>query len=195
MTPTLTQLHPSRDTRAGASLAFAVGFSLLGAATTTVAPNQPPSSPTLTGATHRSISKEPWTCVLEWVATGGTQFTAAGAPGNTEVGQVSTPSATDQIETIRSLSGLTNEQIGRMFGVSRRTIHNWLSGNSMASRHEARASEILLVLHNIPGDTPTERRAALLDSSHGASVFHQLTGRLNAPIHSAGLTVMERLGL
>ncbi len=92
---------------------------------------------------------------------------------------------------------LTTEQVGRLFGVSRRSVHNWINGNVMAPQHEERAARILSIMLALPGSTPAERRAALLDSSHGTSLFHQLVvSREEDPrLQVAGVSARERIGL
>lgn len=78
------------------------------------------------------------------------------------------------IVEFRDLSGLTASQVGRLFGVSRRSVNNWISGKPMAPDHEERLSELLAIIRGISAPSPAERRAALLDSSSGSSIFHQL---------------------
>ncbi|WP_066840017.1 helix-turn-helix domain-containing protein [Corynebacterium stationis] len=87
-----------------------------------------------------------------------------------------TQSASSQISELRELSGLTINQLGRLFGVSRRSVHNWLNGKPMAARHEERAGDILSQVRALPGQTPSEKRAELLASRDGGSIFHRLRG-------------------
>lgn len=80
----------------------------------------------------------------------------------------------DGINELRSVSGLTVDQISRLFGVSRRSVHNWITGNPMAASHHERMSYLLTLVRSMNGSTPDLRRAELLDSSGGVSLFHQL---------------------
>jgi transcriptional regulator with XRE-family HTH domain len=82
------------------------------------------------------------------------------------------------VSALRYISGLTAAQLGRLFGVSRRSINNWMAGNPMAAHHEARLSALQAALLAIPAATPEERRAALLDSSDGLSLFQQLVNEV-----------------
>jgi transcriptional regulator with XRE-family HTH domain len=75
---------------------------------------------------------------------------------------------------LRDVSGLTAAQLGRLFGVSRRSIDNWMAGSPMAAHHEARLSALQAALIAIPAATPEERRAVLFDSSDGLSLFQRL---------------------
>ena len=72
------------------------------------------------------------------------------------------------------MSGLTASQVARLFGVSRRSVNNWIAGKPMAPHHEERLSQLVAIVRGVEGTTPDERRAALLDSSAGRSIFHQI---------------------
>lgn len=106
-------------------------------------------------------------------------------------------SPAQRISELRALTGLTTDQVGRLFGVSRRSVHNWISGNAMSPHHEERAAKLLAIVQALPGSTATERRGALLDSSRGTSLFHQLVAaraesvRLQVP----GVSARERIEL
>lgn len=78
------------------------------------------------------------------------------------------------IAELRDLSGLTASQVARLFGVSRRSVNNWIAGKPMAPHHEERLSQLLAIVRGVEGSTSDSRRAALLDSSTGPSIFHQL---------------------
>lgn len=109
----------------------------------------------------------------------------------------STASLAQRIAELRALTGLTTDQVGRLFGVSRRSVHNWINGNAMAPQHEERAAQILSIVRVLPGNTPAERRAALLDSSRGTSLFHELVGSRGegARLQVAGVSARERIEL
>lgn len=85
------------------------------------------------------------------------------------------------ISELRDLSGLTASQVARLFGVSRRSVNNWIAGKQMAPQHEERLSQLLTVMRGLDGSNPEERRSALLDSSTGTSIFHQLAGQAPRP--------------
>lgn len=80
------------------------------------------------------------------------------------------------ISALRELSGLTTAQLGRLFGVSRRSIHNWIAGATMSAANAERLSELIRVVSAV-GSSPAERRQKLLDSSKGMSIFHTLVAR------------------
>lgn len=118
-----------------------------------------------------------------------------GAPTSSYSGSA-TPPISEQVEMLRTLSGLTTDQVARLMSVSRRSIHNWISGSLMSSANEERLSRLVAVIRSIPG-APSDRRAKLLDSSAGTSMFHRLLGEhsRDADIQVNPLTPRERLGL
>lgn len=65
---------------------------------------------------------------------------------------------------LRRLSGLTWDQLARLLGVSRRTMHFWASGKSMASANEEHLQRVLAVLRQVDRGTAAENRTALLES-------------------------------
>jgi transcriptional regulator with XRE-family HTH domain len=66
------------------------------------------------------------------------------------------------IGELRRLSGLTWDQLARLFGVSRRSLHFWASGKPMAPANEERLRQILRVLRRIDRGAASANRAALL---------------------------------
>lgn len=101
--------------------------------------------------------------------------------------QISGPwTSSQQVMQLREISGLTIDQIGRLFGVSRRSVHNWINGKTMAPRHEERLSAVLKIVKALPGSTPREKRSLLLAAREGGSVFQKL---LSARIEDATIQV------
>jgi transcriptional regulator with XRE-family HTH domain len=80
---------------------------------------------------------------------------------------------------LRGYTGLTASQIGRLFGVSRRSVNNWMAGGPMAPRHAERLSAIQQVVLSMTGKTADDRRAELLASSAGPSLFQQLVSEVS----------------
>jgi len=84
------------------------------------------------------------------------------------------------IANLKELSGLTYDQIARLFGVSRRSIQNWFAGQTIPLEHSERAS--LLISRITPlGNTADARHLALLKSSNGPSLFHQYVDEIPRP--------------
>src|SRR5690606_13181761 len=69
----------------------------------------------------------------------------------------------DAITEIRRLSGLTFEQIASLFGVSRRTVHLWATGERPIAGHEAKLLQVVALLRDLyMGDAARTRMALLL---------------------------------
>ena len=73
-----------------------------------------------------------------------------GAPSGAAIGE------------LRRLSGLTWDQLGRLFKVSRRSLHFWASGKSMAASNEEHLQRILAVVRKLDQGTAKANRAMLL---------------------------------
>lgn len=72
-------------------------------------------------------------------------------------------------------SGLTGEQLARLFGVSRRAVHLWASGGRMNAANHEWLAHLTAVVDALPGHTSAQRRAALLaPREHGVSLFDRL---------------------
>lgn len=120
----------------------------------------------------------------------------AGIAANIEVVTDAIPPVVGTVSGLRVVSGLTADQIARLFGVSRRTIQNWVAGGAMASGHEERLAHLYaVVLAN--GQTPEERRKKLLSSAGGMSIFHQLIGELQrgAVLEPPAVSARDVLGV
>ena len=89
---------------------------------------------------------------------------------------------------LRRLSGLTWEQIGELFGVSRRSIHFWASGKALSAGNETRLLRILDVVRRGSRATASQTRLALLEPTYGISPFDLL---VELKFQEAG----DRLGL
>ena len=77
---------------------------------------------------------------------------------------------------LRRISGLTWEQVARMFGVSRRSVHFWASGKAMSAEHEEHLYQLLAVLRgtNAAADAV---RARLLSVVAGEQILTMLAER------------------
>lgn len=101
------------------------------------------------------------------------------------------------VKELKELSGLSIDQIGRIFGVNRRSVHNWMKGRRMSPPQEARLAELLAEVRELPSDTPQGRRRLLLHAKHGRSLLNYWV--LSAPhgevIKVKALSPKDLLGL
>lgn len=88
---------------------------------------------------------------------------------------------------LRAISGLTNEEIAPLLGVSRRSFQSWLAGSSVSARKEARLRSIVEAIEKIAASGPTSVRARLLDrDAWSVRPYDLLTeGRFDAAVDLA----------
>jgi transcriptional regulator with XRE-family HTH domain len=63
---------------------------------------------------------------------------------------------------IRFLSGLTWEELGELFGVSRRSVHNWANGEALKADNIILVGEALQAVKELRRASSVETRLALL---------------------------------
>lgn len=66
------------------------------------------------------------------------------------------------IGELRRLSGLTWDQLARLFNVSRRSLHFWASGKSMTPSNEEHLQRLLAVVRKVDRGSASANRAMLL---------------------------------
>jgi DNA-binding transcriptional regulator YiaG len=66
------------------------------------------------------------------------------------------------IAELRRLSGLTWDQLARLFNVSRRSVHLWVSGKPMNAPNEERLHKVLALLQEVDRGSADENRRLLL---------------------------------
>lgn len=96
---------------------------------------------------------------------------------------------------LRRLSGLTWDQLARLFGVSRRSLHFWASGAAVSASHEEQVQRVLAVLRRVDRGTAAENRALVLQPSlDGSLPFDDLAeGRFDMALAHMGVGAGRRL--
>jgi DNA-binding transcriptional regulator YiaG len=79
------------------------------------------------------------------------------------------------ISELRRLSGLTWEQLGELFDVSRRSVHFWASGKPLNADNEQRLMRMLDVVRAANRGDARSTRAALFEVNEGTTAFALLT--------------------
>jgi hypothetical protein len=74
------------------------------------------------------------------------------------------------IGELRRLSGLTWDQLGRLLGVSRRSLHFWAAGKAMTPANEEHLHRVLAAIRKIDRGTAAANRAALLAASKDGEI-------------------------
>lgn len=79
------------------------------------------------------------------------------------------------LQRLRGQSGLNWGEIARAVGISRRTVHNWLTGAHVAGVHLARLLELSRVVDTVATGSVEDTRTALLQpSANGRSILDDL---------------------
>lgn len=118
--------------------------------------------------------------------TGTSAFSAAG---------FATSLVATSIRDLRSRTGLTWDELAKLFGVSRRALHLWASGGAISPRHASRLSVLAGELLPATPSTPAEVRDFLMAPRQaGRSVFQDLVRDASpAPRRLGGLTPAQRI--
>jgi DNA-binding transcriptional regulator YiaG len=158
----------------------------------------PGTAAPLTGELPRITRMAEWTQTLSRSMSTRVPFTAGLAvPEATVVSSLAELTTAQQIQRAHGVSGLTWEQLARLFGVSRRSLHAWASGTRLSGANAERLAELSALLQGRASYRPDENRAWLLTASAGqVSRFDDLRrSRTRAPILDDALDVRERLGI
>lgn len=95
------------------------------------------------------------------------------------------------IRALHERTGLTWDEVARMFGVSRRTVHNWADGARLSSARERRLHQLADIVTDVSG-SPAAFRSALRGVAGGRSVIDIIA--LGAPPALVRAHLAERLG-
>lgn len=75
--------------------------------------------------------------------------------------------AQDAIKEIKALSGLTNELIAPLMGVSRRSVQDWISGEPISQRNEQRLLALRDAVRSLSTGDHASTRRRLMDQAPG----------------------------
>lgn len=89
---------------------------------------------------------------------------------------------------LRRRSGLTWEQLSRLFRVSRRALHMWATGQQMAPQNEEHLHRMVAVIESADQGGATGNRAALFEATGDGRVAFDLlaAGNYEAALHALG---------
>jgi DNA-binding transcriptional regulator YiaG len=99
------------------------------------------------------------------------------------------------LHELRRLSGLTWNQLAELFGVSRRAVHFWASGQSLTEKHQKQLFELLKLIGDIDRGSARANRSALLnavDDSVSTPFEQMIKGDYRGVKHSLGLSTHKR---
>lgn len=87
----------------------------------------------------------------------------------------------DSVRWLHAESGLTWDQLGRLFGVSRRAVHFWATGGKLNATNAELLRQLTEIVRGLDANTPSARRDLLLSfGADGKSVVEKFrTGALS----------------
>lgn len=89
-----------------------------------------------------------------------------------------TVSEAELVRWLHEASGLTWDQLGRVFGVSRRAVHLWANGGRLNAGNAARLAEFVQIVRELPARNAIDRRAHLLAAGRdGRSIVDRMRDR------------------
>ena len=79
------------------------------------------------------------------------------------------------LTVLRQITGLTWDQVGTLFGVSRRAVHFWVNGKTMAAAHYEHLERSLACIKTADkGNAPANRQALFVTDANGVAPFDLL---------------------
>ncbi len=90
------------------------------------------------------------------------------------------------LAALRELSGLTWNQLARLFGVSRRAVHFWAEGRPLTPSHEEQLQRLLAVVQELDRGTPRANRALLLVARPGEPMVFDLLAAARSSRNDGG---------
>lgn len=122
----------------------------------------------------------PWT--VEWSVS-----------GTEPARETATPA--EAVRRVHDRSGLSWEQVARLFGVSRRSVHNWATGGVMNAENAARLSEISAAFADLPDEPARARDELLAPDPSGVSRYQRLIATRETTQRPEGFAVEQLMGV
>lgn len=126
--------------------------------------------------------------LLDWTSA-GRAFLPEGSHDRDSTQAVDEPNELTRvaINQLKRLSGLTWDQLGRVFGVSRRSLHLWASGKPLSASNEERLHQVLETIKLIDRGTAGQNRSILLSVTGGVAPIDLLaSGQYEEAVDAIG---------
>jgi DNA-binding transcriptional regulator YiaG len=89
--------------------------------------------------------------------------------------EVPLPELAKSVRSLRQRSGLTWDELARIFGVTRRTLYNWSIGGQVSAANAQAIAEVIRSVHGIDSGEPKITRSRLLaPRENGATLYAML---------------------
>lgn len=148
---------------------------------------------TVTAVDFESRMDEIKDLVISYVGALGTDSDAV--PGR--IVSLPTRQSTDTlVREIKEISGLTWDELGRMFGVSTRAVHHWAQGGRPNSFNDRRIRRIHSIVRATDKGEASATRNALMGLSGGqSSLYVQLVDEVTSGKPVDGFTPLELISV
>jgi DNA-binding transcriptional regulator YiaG len=92
------------------------------------------------------------------------------------------PELAKSVRALHERSGLTWDELAYIFGVSRRTLHNWSTGGQVSASHAQAIASVMGVIHEVDAGDPKLTRSKLLaPTAEGETAYTRLATSLKRP--------------
>ena len=133
----------------------------------------------------------------DWTSTASTVLTEENAVRKAE-GPAEVLASAQQVRWLHEHSGLTWDQLGRVFGVSRRAVHMWANDGRMNATNAELLAQLVAIVRTLPHTDPQATRTALLATdAEGRNILDAFRERQVAheqPIDGPGFAPDQLLG-
>jgi len=106
--------------------------------------------------------------------TSGEQVADAQSTASVDQHAEKPQSTSSALMELRRFTGLTWDQLARLFGVDRRSLHFWASGKPLSAANEEKLRRTLATIHKIDRGSASENRALLFQEREGEIPFDLL---------------------
>ena len=180
MTDTLLQTPFEDYSGAGESYQFAIRFRCVVTSEAVFAGDHTPAErvgePTYSSRLGWEVFDGSWEYVAARVATDASTSSNGSLVRSLEGDPHPKPLAASRVRRLKNESGLTWDQLRRLFGVSERSMHLWAGGARMNARNAERLAYLEQVVHALGAKDADQCREALVSSpgGRGRSILQKL---------------------
>lgn len=82
------------------------------------------------------------------------------------------PDLARSVRALRQRSGLTWDELARIFGVTRRTLYNWSIGGQVSAAHAQALARVITRVHEVDAGDPKLTRSRLLAPTDSGSTLY-----------------------
>jgi len=98
----------------------------------------------------------------------------------------SLPDLAQSVRSLRQRSGLTWDELARIFGVTRRTLYNWSTGGQVSAAHAQSLARVIALFHEVDAGEPKLTRSRLLAPTENGSTLYTRLVQQRAPAYTTG---------